>query len=240
MKALIVDDEKHARERLSGLLKELDFFTEYFETENADEAVKIILKEDISAAFFDINMPGQSIFEVLKKMKNPPVIIFHTAYSEHAARAFDVEAVDYLLKPVSMERLIACVEKIKRAIGIKKSSHKKDSRIKFLQKIAAKKEGRIILINIEDVIKISSFDGLTFAFTKDQKYMLDRYLNYYEENLDCEKFFRINRTDLINLKFIKNIHPMFNGNYIIELENGDQLNLSRRKKSEFKKIYRLT
>jgi len=240
MKALIVDDEKHARDRLSGLLKELDFFSEYFEAENADDAVKIILKDEITAAFFDINMPGQPVFEILKKMKNPPLVIFHTAYSEHAVRAFDVEALDYLLKPVSMERLIACVEKIKKAAGNKNGGHKKDDRIKYLQKIAAKKEGRIILINIEDIMRISSEDGLTFAFTGEKKYLIDHYLNYYEKNLDGDKFFRINRSDLINLKYIKNIHPMFAGNYTIELADGEQLSLSRRKKSEFKKICRLS
>jgi len=240
MKALIVDDEKHARERLAWLLKELDFFSEHFEAENADEAVKIILKEEITAAFFDINMPGQPVFEVLKKMKNPPLIVFHTAYSEHAVKAFDVEAVDYLLKPVSMERLIACIEKIKKASANKKNGNKKEEEKKYLQKIPVKKEGRIILINADDVVKISSEDGLSFAFTGDQKYLLDHYLNYYEENLDMEKFFRINRSDLINLKYIKNIHPMFAGNYAVELSNGEQLSLSRRKKSEFKKICRLS
>ena len=232
---LIADDEKHARERLKDLLAAYDMFEIQGEAQNGDEVIKILFSEKIDVAFLDINMPGVSVFNTISSLKNPPIIIFQTAYSEYAVDAFGINALDYLLKPVSEDRFKTAVDKILVELKTNniQTAHEKKSQIKSF----SVKSGSIIkIIPIEKIYHITFEDGFCFIYTEKERFLADNYLNYYEEELKDSDFFRTNRKDIINLDYISSIHPMFNGNYIIELKNKAQITLSRRRTRELKDI----
>jgi len=236
IKVLIADDEKHARERLKEMLGKYEIFSIEAEAKNGDEVISLIISKKPDIAFLDINMPGVSVFNTISSLKNPPVIIFQTAYSEYAVDAFGISALDYLMKPVSYERLDKTIEKIKKhfyAADILIEEEKKHDKIKSL---TAKTAGLIKIIPVEEIYFITSDDGLTFLQTEKEKLLLDKYLNYYENILSDHNFFRANRKDLINLNLIHSIHPMFNGNYIIEMKNNEKIALSRRRTKDLKNI----
>lgn len=235
---LIADDEKHARERLKSLLQKLDVFSIDYEAKNGDEVLNIIISKNPDVAFLDINMPGVSVFNSLSSLKEPPLIIFQTAYSEYAVDAFGINALDYLVKPISEERLKVTVDKIKKALSLKitKDDDIKEVSKNNIQKISVKQDGKIKVISISDIYKITFEEGFSFIYTYEGRFLSDKYLNYFEDVLKSQGFFRVNRNDIINTKNISVIHPMFKGNYVVELINGAKIKLSRRRAGKLKKI----
>lgn len=234
---LIADDEKHARERLKTLLQKYDIFSIDYEAKNGDEVLNLIISKNPEVAFLDINMPGVSVFNSLSSLKEPPIIIFQTAYSEYAVDAFGINALDYLVKPISEERLKITVEKIKKTLSLKNTKEDiKEFSKNNIQKISVKQDGKIKVISINDIYKITFEEGFSFIYTYEGRFLSDKYLNYFEEVLKNHGFFRVNRNDIINTKNISVIHPMFKGNYIVELINGAKIKLSRRKAGKLKKI----
>jgi two-component system, LytTR family, response regulator len=236
IKVLIADDEKHARERLKELLLRFNIFTIESEAKNGDEVIQKIISEKPDVVFLDINMPGVSVFTSISSLKDPPVIVFQTAHSEYAVNAFGINALDYILKPVSEERLKISVSKILKALSASDSEKKSEQKInEFKLTTIAVKNGSIIkLLPINEIYFITFDEGISFIHTASEKFIDDKYLNYYEANLDENIFFRANRKDLININHINSIHPMFNGNYIIEMKNSTKIILSRRRTKELK------
>lgn len=237
---LIADDEAHARERLKNLLAKYDFLQIDYEAKSGDEVIQILISQQIDVAFLDINMPGVSVFKTISSIKNPPIIIFQTAYSEYAVSAFGINALDYLLKPITEERLEQTIQKIQNALKIgnnsienkEETNQQGDSKIK---QISVNTGRNIKIIPTEDIFQIAFEDGVTFIYIKNERFISTKFLNYYEDKLD-ENFFRVSRNDIINLKLIESFHPMFNGTYLIELKNGKKIKLSRRRAKELKKI----
>ena len=239
IRVLLADDEKHIRERLKEMLKKYNIFTIESEAKNGDEVIKEIISKKPDVAFLDINMPGVSVFESIPSLKNAPIIIFQTAYSEYAVNAFGINALDYLLKPISEERLDQTVEKIKKEINAKLKKDNEESLKEIpsdIENISVKNQGRIKVIPIDEVYKITFEEGFSFIYTYEGRFLSDKYLNYYEELLKDRKFFRVSRSDLINTKYISIIHPMFKGSYVIELKNGAKIKLSRRRAGVLKKL----
>jgi len=235
IKVLIADDEKHAKLRLKKLLSAFgNFFIIIAEAENGDEAISKIIQKKPDVAFLDINMPGVSVFESIPSLKKPPLIVFQTAYEKFAVNAFGINALDYLLKPVSEERFSRTVDKIKKALEKDKFKIKRSKRV--IEKISVKFQGTIKVIPIAEIFKISFEQGLSFIYTEKEKFIGDKYLNFYEKLLINQDFFRSSRNDLVNVKFISAIHPMFKGAFEIELMNRDRLKLSRRRATLLKKI----
>ena len=233
---LIADDEKHARDRLKILLKKYDILSIDHEAKNGDEVIQLIISKNPDVVFLDINMPGISVFNTLSSLKDPPLIIFQTAYSEYAVEAYGINALDYLVKPISEERLTKTVDKIKNAITQKNKSNKDYYAKNDIQKISVRQYGKIKVISISDIYKITFEEGFSFIYTYEGRFLTDKYLNYFEELLKDKGFFRVNRNDIINTKNISLIHPMFKGNYVIELINGAKIKLSRRRANSLKKI----
>jgi len=180
------------------------------------------------------------VFQSMPSLQNPPLIVFQTAYSEHAAEAFDINALDYLLKPVRFERLQKTVEKIQNALNASQAEAGAPtetlSPVHALDQIAVNDSGNTTFVPVKDILRISFEDGFSYIYTISEKLISDKYLNFYEEKLKNGPFFRTSRTDIINLNCITMIHKMFAGAYIIELKNGMRIDLSRRKAQALRKI----
>jgi DNA-binding LytR/AlgR family response regulator len=268
--ALIADDETHARERLRELLDRFDLFEIIAEAKDGNEALQAIIIHRPEVAFLDINMPGVSVFQSIPSLKNPPLIVFQTAYSEHAADAFTINALDYLLKPIRFERLEKAVAKIieKRAsttpstpgsaepgtstslVSLRKPHAETSSaavskpnagpveaRGGYTDQVTVTVGGKTRIIASKDIIRISFEDGFCNLYTAQEKLISDKYLNYYEEKLNGGNFFRTSRTDIINLSHISMIHKEYQGSYSIKMRNGMQIDLSRRKAQQLKKVF---
>ena len=152
---LIADDEKHARDRLKTLLQKYDAFSLDYEAKDGDEVIQQIVSKNPDVVFLDINMPGVSVFNSLSSLKNPPIIIFQTAYSEYAVDAYGINALDYLVKPISEERLTKTVDKIKKALAFKNKDIKVVKKSNDFEKISVRHHGNIKVISINDISTLS-------------------------------------------------------------------------------------
>ncbi len=241
IKTLIADDERHARERLKELLVAFEIFDITAEAASGNEALEKIIMHKPDVAFLDINMPGISVFNTLSSLSRPPIIIFQTAYSEYAAEAYDIDALDYIMKPFSRERLEKTVGKIQEKMYAQNQSSDfltgkvGESSGDKKEIIPIKVRDTIKIILVKDIQKICFEDGLSFIYTNEGRYMTDKYLNYYEKKLANSGFFRTNRANLVNLDYIESIHHMFKGRYLVELKDKSRVDLSRRKAVALKK-----
>ena len=242
IQTLIADDEKHARERLKELLATFEMFHITAEAATGNEALEKIITHKPDVAFLDINMPGVSVLNTVSSLSHPPIIIFQTAYSEYAVEAFNINALDYIMKPISRERLEKTVEKIQEKISTQIQSPEfstgksGDPESEKTEIISVKVKGTIKLIQVTDIHKICFEDELSFIYTDEGRYMTDKYLNYYEKKLANSGFFRTNRASLVNLDYIESIHHMFKGRYLVELKDKSRVDLSRRKAAALKKL----
>jgi DNA-binding LytR/AlgR family response regulator len=234
---IIADDESPARERLRELLDRFSLFDIVAEAKDGNEALQLIITHKPQVAFLDINMPGMPVFKSMPSLQNPPIIIFQTAYSEHAADAYDINALDYLLKPIRFERLEKTVAKILEKLTFTAPGHLKTpaASAKPADHVTVTINGKTRIISTEDIIRISIENGFCYIHTAGEKMISDKYLNYYEEKLKGGSFFRTSRTDIVNLNHIAIIRKEFQGTYAIEMKNGMQIDMSRRKAQELKK-----
>jgi DNA-binding LytR/AlgR family response regulator len=235
---IIADDEAHARERLRDLLHTFDLFDIVAEAHDANEALQSIITLEPLVAFLDINMPGISVFQTIPSLKKPPLIVFQTAYSQHAADAYAIDALDYLLKPIRLERLGKTVIKIQNRISAKPDRQELTAGFPGnpVTQISVGMSGKTRIIDTEDIIRISMENEFCYLYSVCERLITDKYLTYYEEKLTGCRFFRVSRTDIINLNHIAAIHKVFQGMYTIELKNGMQVEMSRRRAQELKKI----
>jgi len=232
---IIADDEIHGRERLRELLDRFALFDIKAEAKDGNEALQLIIAHKPEVAFLDINMPGIPVLQSIPSLQNPPLIIFQTAYSEYAADAYNIDALDYLLKPVRYERLEKTVTKILQKCTTHLNAPEAQN-VKIEDQVTVKTGGKTKVISIEDIIRISMENGFCYIHTNQARLVSDKYLNYYEEKLKNYNFFRASRTDIINLKTISTICKIYEGMYVIELKNGVRIDLSRRKAQDLRKI----
>jgi DNA-binding LytR/AlgR family response regulator len=238
IRAIIADDEALARERLREQLERFAEFDIVAEATDGTEALSAIVTHEPDVAFLDINMPGVSVFASLRSLQEPPLIVFQTAYSEHAATAFDIEALDYLLKPVRHERLQQTVARIREKLAERSADRPQQADVpqKPASRIAVTVNGRTSVIAAEDITRISSEGGFCYIHVRGDRLMSDRYLNYYEGKLKAGRFFRLSRTELINLDHIATIHKDLPGLYTVELKNGMKVDVSRRRAQALRAI----
>ncbi|HEY0080111.1 MAG TPA: response regulator [Pyrinomonadaceae bacterium] len=239
IRTIIVDDVDLARERIKILLDDAELEV-VAECANGREAIKAIcdLKPDL--VFLDIQMPKIGGFEVVETIgaEEMPAVIFVTAYDEFALRAFEINAVDYLLKPFDEARLNKAVERAKREIGRHTPAFEVEEKLrrllkevrgepKYLKRIPVKSARHTTLVLTEEIDWISSAGHYLELHTGDEKHLIREQLSRLEPKLDPEKFVRIHRSAIVNLDSIKSLHPLFNGDHIVVLKNGRELNLSR-------------
>jgi len=235
MKALIIDDERLARKELASLLEKHEGIEIVGEAANADEAEALIAEKRPDLLFLDINMPGRTGFELLESLDHAPQVIFVTAYDEHALHAFQVNALDYLMKPIDPERLDAALNKLPRGDG---DMPQRDM-LKADDQIFLKDGEKCWFVTLKDVRLFESEGNYVRVRFNDQKPLVLRSLNKLEEKLDPHVFFRANRKHIVNLKWVDNIQPWFSGGLMVKLKTGEEVEVSRRQASRFKELMSL-
>jgi len=231
-KTIIIDDERLAREEVKRALEKHQEFEIIGEASHVDEAITLIeaLKPDI--LFLDIHMPGKSGFDLLEELTNVPDVVFTTAYDQYAVKAFEMNALDYLVKPLRDERFSKTIEKVK--IELSKRITLEPTTLPMHQKIFIKDGEKCHFIPLTDIHFIESLENYARLYFGSNKAMIKRSLNLLAEKLDPKVFFRINRSQMINIHYIKEIHPYFNNKLQITLTTGETLEVSSRQSVKFK------
>jgi two-component system LytT family response regulator len=231
-KTIIIDDERLAREEVKRALLKHQEFEIIGEASHVDEAITLIeaLKPDI--LFLDIHMPGKSGFDLLEELTNVPDVVFTTAYDQYAVKAFEMNALDYLVKPLRDERFSKTIEKVK--IELSKRITLEPTTFPMHQKIFIKDGENCHFIPLTDIHFIESLENYARLYFGSDKAMIKRSLNLLAEKLDPKVFFRVNRSQMINIHYIKEIHPYFNNKLQIILTTGDKVEVSSRQSVKFK------
>ncbi len=242
LRALIVDDEPLARSELRYLLETIGEIKIIGEASNAEEALELMENLRYDIVFLDIRMPGLSGTELVRKIsekKIKPYIVFVTAYSEHAVEAFEIEADDYLVKPVSQERLEKAVL---RAINkLEKKEKEEIVDMKKLGKIFVDKQGSKIPIDIEEICYFEALDDYSKLHTRNSTYLTNYTLKVLEEKLKNHGFMRVHRKYLVNLKAVKEVVQLSRSAYLLKLsdERGSEIPVSRRNISNLKRVFEI-
>ena len=229
MKALIVDDEPLARRELRRLLAAHRSIQIVGEAGDIDEARECIESLAPDVVFLDIQMPGGTGFDLLTRLDRVPRIIFTTAYDRYAVAAFDVNALDYLLKPIEPERLAATLGKLQAAAG--EEVHKEDAP---LEQLFVRDGPRCWFILVRDVSVFSAEGNYVRIQWGQERPLLGRSLAALESRLDPQRFFRANRQQIINLKSIRSVEIGVGGRLHIQLNDGREVQISRRQARQFR------
>ncbi len=234
MKALIVDDERLARVELRRLLSPYKEINVVGEAVNVEDALNKITELSPEIIFLDIQMPGKNGFQLLEELDSVPTVIFTTAYDEYALKAFEYNAMDYLLKPIEPKRLEDTIKKIIER-NRKDSFRETESPVlKENDQVFVKDGERCWFVKLINVRLFESEGNYVRLYFDDNKPLILRTLNYLDERLDGKTFFRANRKHIINLKWIENIEPWLNGGLLVKLKGGNKIEVSRRQAIKFK------
>ncbi len=241
MKAIIIDDERLARLELRKLLQDFPEVEIVDEASNADEGIQKIEQHNPDLVFLDIQMPGKTGFEMLSELDHSPLVIFTTAYDEYALKAFEVNALDYLVKPVEPRRLADAVEKLKRSNGVAAVDRPyihtdPNSILSEYDQVFVKDGERCWFVKLSEVRLFESVGNYAKVFFGANKPLILKSLNALEERLDDKVFFRANRKHIVNLRLIDKIEPYFNGGLLLELKGGEKIEVSRRQTVKFKEM----
>jgi DNA-binding LytR/AlgR family response regulator len=244
LKTVIVDDEAPARERLKNFLSQNAEVELIGEAADGIQAMELIEKKNPDLVLLDIQMPRLDGFGVLRMLENPPLVIFITAYDEFAIRAFEVNALDYLLKPFTRVRLERAIEKAVRRLSQKTDLNTRlDSLFKtltedkrYLERIAVRNQGKIFVIEVTAIDCLTAENGRVSVTSENTRYFTNYTLFELEGRLNPDTFFRAHRSAIVNLTKIKEIIPWFAGSYKIKLITGTEVDLSRNQAIELRKI----
>lgn len=235
MKALIVDDERLARVELKRLLQPFKEINVVGEAVNVEDALEKITQLNPNLVFLDIQMPGKSGFDLLEELDSVPTIVFTTAYDEYALKAFEYNALDYLLKPIEPQRLEETVKKLIEKDKREIVEQVTDSKVLSEKDQVFVKDGdRCWFVKLETVRLFESEGNYVRLYFDDNKPLILRTLNYLDERLDPKSFFRANRKHIVNLKWIDSIETWLNGGLLVKLRGGHKIEVSRRQAIKFK------
>jgi two-component system, LytTR family, response regulator len=241
MRALIVDDERLARKELMKLLEEHPSIEVIGEAANADEAIAVINEHNPDLLFLDIQMPGKTGFQLLEELDAVPLVVFTTAYDEFALKAFEVSALDYLLKPIQPERLAETIAKVvekerSRTAAIRGEGEKK---LGLSDQVFVKDGERCWFVSLSNIRLFESDGNYIKVYFDTNRPMIHKSLNALDEKLDERAFFRASRKHIINLSWVEGIEPWFNGGLMVKLRGGDKVEVSRRQAAKFKDMMSL-
>ncbi|MCF2873323.1 MULTISPECIES: LytR/AlgR family response regulator transcription factor [unclassified Tenacibaculum] len=235
LKAVIVEDSRLARNELKELLKEYKEIVLEGEAENVDEGFELITQKNPDLLFLDINMPEKDGFELLEMLDEVPTTIFTTAFDEYAIKSFEYNAFDYLLKPINPKRFAKTIEKIVEEYSKNDSKEEKTANKLSPEKQIFIKEGeRCWLVKIKDITLFEIVGNYTRVFFEDNKPLIYKSLAQIEEKLPEALFFRANRQQIININHVKKVVAWFNGKLKIEMQSGEEIEISRRQSYIFK------
>src|SRR4026208_1723525 len=241
MRAIIIDDERLARTELRKLLQDYPEVEVVDEAANADEGINKIDSLQPDLVFLDIQMPGKTGFDLLTDLERAPHVIFTTAYDEYALKAFDVNALDYLLKPIEPKRLADAVHKLQYEISKEKAGLHGVNRgpLTELDQVFVKDGERCWFVKLSEIRLFESVGNYAKVFFATNKPLILKSLNALEERLDEKYFFRANRKHIVNLRMIDKIEPYFNGGLLLEMKGGEKIEVSRRQTVKFKEMMSL-
>lgn len=240
MRALIVDDERLARKELMKLLEEHPGIEVVGEAMNAEEAIQLTNELNPDLLFLDIQMPGKTGFQLLEELDSVPVVVFTTAYDEFALKAFEVNALDYLLKPIQAERLAETVTKIiakERSKSV--AAQNPEKKLGLNDQVFVKDGDRCWFVSLANVRMFESDGNYIKVYFDTNRPMIHKSLNALDEKLDERAFFRASRKHIINLSWVEGIEQWFNGGLMVKLKGGDKVEVSRRQAAKFKDMMSL-
>ncbi len=262
LRVLVVDDEPLARSRLQRLLKAHDDVEVVGEATTGDEAVAAALEVHPDALFMDVRMPGTDGLQALRKLRDKlpadvmPMVVFTTAYEDHAVEAFELEGTDYLVKPVDKAALARAMQRLRRGLwqrgrapspegegGDRPEAATPDAQLSATDEavvghLAAHRAGKIVRLALAEIACIMVDDTITWAVTENGKHRLRQGLGELDERLACPPFFRVSRSAIVNLSWIDHLAPMFSGTYSAFLREPVSLevHVSRRRARELRRL----
>ena len=246
LRVLIVDDEPLARQRLADLLEASDGVEVVGEADSGRDAVVAIREYAPDLVFLDVQMPGKTGLEVVEEVgpEHMPLTIFVTAYDRYALKAFDVAAVDYLLKPFDDERFDQALERAKKTIRLQNVDKAKDRLLEllrdeedapqasYLERIAVDMRGKVKVVPVEQIDYISASGPYAELHVGDKAYLVREQMQTLEERLNPDQFFRIHRSTIVRLDLIESLHHSAGGDYAISLTTGQRLKVSRSRRDD--------
>ena len=244
-RTIIIDDERLARNELKKLLQEFSEIEVIDEAANADEGLEKIEQHNPDLIFLDIQMPGKTGFELLEELHRAPRVVFTTAYDEFALKAFEVNALDYLLKPIEPKRLSDAIQKLHQEENRETNNNGNGSAIRSTgllneeDQVFVKDGERCWFVQLNEIRLFESVGNYAKVFFGPNKPLILKSLNALEERLDEKVFFRANRKHIINMRWIDKIEPYFNGGLLLELKGGEKIEVSRRQTVKFKEMMSL-
>jgi two-component system, LytTR family, response regulator len=244
MRAIVIDDERLARKELITLLNQLETVEVVGEAVNVDDAKEKIEQLQPDVIFLDIQMPEKTGFDLLEELDHVPHVIFTTAYDEYALKAFQVNALDYLLKPIEPKRLEEAINKLIGKIeGLSRrdenGANANQKKLTLEDQVFVKDGDRCWFVRLSNVRLFESDGNYIKVYFDNFKPMIHKSLNALDERLDEKSFFRASRKHIINLGWVEAIEPWFNGGLVVTLKGGDRIEVSRRQAARFKEMMSL-
>lgn len=243
MRAVVVDDEKLARDRLVGFLRKIGGVDVIGEAANGRDAVALIEEQAPDVVFLDVQMPEMDGFAVLRALADPPHVVFATAYDEYAVSAFDVHALDYLLKPIRRARLEEALEQVRLRLARRDEPQavgellaRIDSRPRYLTQVPVQRGRQILLLAASEILWFEVEYRLVFAHIEGERYVTNFTLKELEEKLDPDVFFRAHKSRIVNLSHVRAIVPLLAGRFKMMLRDrqGSEVELSRAQARELR------
>ncbi|EPR73106.1 two-component system regulatory protein [Winogradskyella psychrotolerans RS-3] len=234
LKAVIVEDSRLARNELKELLKVHQDIELIGEAENVDEGFELITKTNPDLLFLDINMPEKDGFELLEMLDDVPITIFTTAFDDYAIKSFEYNAFDYLLKPISQKRFSSSITKVLEKISTTSTTTEKEEGLRLDKQIFIKDGEQCWLVKVQDISLFEIVGNYTRVFFDSNTPLIYKSLAQIEEKLPSDVFFRANRQQIININHVKKVVSWFNGKLKIEMNSGEEIEISRRQSYIFK------
>jgi DNA-binding LytR/AlgR family response regulator len=243
LRALVVEDEAPAREELRFRLHEIDPAAQIELASTAMEALRLLRQHRFDVVFADIMMPGLSgleLVELLNEFDDPPAVVFVTAYDEYALQAFNLRAVDYLMKPVAPDRLRETLERLRAPRG-RRAPEPPPAPAAWLERLPVEAAGRTILLDVAEIRFAEARDDIAYVRTYDRLYPTRFSLQGLESRLPSPPFLRIHRAYLANMRRVVEIRPYFNGAYLLKVDDdaGSELTVSRGRFKDLRALLRL-
>lgn len=238
-KTLIIDDERLARNELKKLLQEFPEINVIGEAANAKEGLEKIDTLLPDLIFLDVQMPDKSGFDMLTELDRAPQVIFVTAFHEFAIKAFEVNALDYLTKPVEPRRLADAIHKLNQQSEERDTSNHQRPLLSENDQVFVKDGERCWFVKLSDVRLFESVGNYAKVYFGSNKPLILKSLNALEDRLDDKVFFRANRKHIVNMRMIEKVEPYFNGGLILDIKGGEKIEVSRRQSVKFKEMMSL-
>ena len=230
IKAVIVDDESLARQVIRKYIESRDDIEIAGECSDGFECLKFLSSSSVDILFLDIQMPKITGFELLEVLNTKPHIIFTTAFDQYAIKAFEMNAVDYLLKPFSKQRFNEAVDKCLQRINSGEKSEKQLTDISLpgaIDRVVVRSGNKVNVIGIESIIYIESSENYVNIHTQTGNFLKEKTMKYFSENLPENNFIRLHRSYIVNLSMISTIEPYTKDSYVATLKNGEKIKVSQ-------------